>query len=279
MLDSEKHKGNVTAVFDLVAPGYDLPALRFFPFCADRLVNFVRPVPGSKVLDVATGTGVVAVAMGQAVGPEGRVHAIDLSSNMVDKAEANVRKMALDNVDFHIMDAEQLEFRQNYFHSVVCSFGLFFIPDMVKALTDWVRVARPGGRVVFSTFTEQAFEPMKSMFLQQLQEFGGSLPPDDDNSPSLRRLQSPGQCEAIMQRAGLENIAVETLQLGYHLASADDWWEVIWNAAFRGMLASIPEQNQAAFQHAHKAAIAELAGDNGIWMDVEVMVSVGEKPT
>ncbi|MCR4347941.1 MAG: hypothetical protein NUV55_12180 [Sulfuricaulis sp.] len=52
----------VTSVFNLVAAGYDRPELRFFPFCADRLIARLSPLPGTKLLDVATGTGVVALA-------------------------------------------------------------------------------------------------------------------------------------------------------------------------------------------------------------------------
>jgi hypothetical protein len=52
----------VIPVFDLVAAGYDDAALRFFPFCADRLISRLNPAPGTKLLDIATGTGVVALA-------------------------------------------------------------------------------------------------------------------------------------------------------------------------------------------------------------------------
>ena len=124
------NKKQVQQLFDRIAPVYDNPATRFFPFCADRLVTYVKPKPGSKVLDIATGTGAVAVSFAQAVGASGRVAAVDLSAEMLDRAEENVRKMALTNVDLHEMDAERLDFRSNYFHTVVCSYGLCFLPDM-----------------------------------------------------------------------------------------------------------------------------------------------------
>ena len=156
--DAQQHKDKMRRVFDTLAPVYDSPATRFFPFCADRLVSYVRPRPGSKVLDVATGTGVAAIAFAQAVRPGGRVTAVDISADMLDRAAANIGKMALDNVDLHQMDAERLDFRGGYFHSVVCSYGLFFLPDMPAALREWVRVLRPGGiYVVGMSLTD--FEP------------------------------------------------------------------------------------------------------------------------
>lgn len=278
MKDSGQHKHFITSLFDQVASGYDSPALRFFPFCADRMVNLVRPKPGSKVLDVATGTGVVAVAMGQAVGSEGRVHAIDLAEEMLTKAQINVQKMALDNVDFHQMDAECLDFKGNYFHATVCSYGLFFIPDMQAALRDWVRVTRPGGKVVFSGFGTNAFNGLIDCYAQQIVEFGGTLPELDGGIRfAIVRLGGEAGCRELMSGAGLVDQEVHSLQLGYHLSSAHDWWEVVWNSGFRTLLNTLPAGRLEDFKQAHLAAIDAMAGNDGIWMDVETLVAVGSK--
>jgi len=122
-----QHLQRIRTVFNTVAQGYDSPALRFFAFAADRLVDRVRIAPGEKVLDVAAGTGMVTVAAAQRAGPSGRVHAIDVAESMLERAEQNLRKMSPGNVDIHIMDAGHLEFRSNYFHVVCCGFGLFFM--------------------------------------------------------------------------------------------------------------------------------------------------------
>jgi ubiquinone/menaquinone biosynthesis C-methylase UbiE len=279
MNDASQQKAGITSLFDELAAGYDAPALRFFPFCADRLVAYVQPAPGQKVLDVATGTGAVAVAMAQAVGPEGRVHAIDLSEAMMTRAEANVRKMALGNVDFHVMDAERLDFKNDYFHAAVCSFGLFFLPDMNAALRDWVRVTRPAGRVLFTSFGSQAFQPLMDRFAEQVVAFGGQLPSAQQGVRfATERLKSPEHCATLLREAGLEAVEVDKLQLGYHLASADDWWEVVWNSGFRALLNSIPPERREAFKAAHLQAVAELATEQGIWLDVEVRVARGRKP-
>ena len=132
------------------------------------IAEWIRP--GSKVLDVATGTGVAAIAFAQAVRPGGRVTAVDISADMLDRAAANITKMALDNVDLHQMDAERLDFRAGYFHSVVCSYGLFFLPDMPAALREWVRVLRPGGKLAFTSFETSAFQPMLDDFVARLHQ-------------------------------------------------------------------------------------------------------------
>ena len=215
------HKKQVLQIFDSIAPAYDCPATRFSPFCADRLVNYVKPKPGSKVLDVATGTGAVAVPFAQAIGASGRVTAVDFSAGMLDRAEANILKMALDNVDLHEMDAERLDFRSNYFHSVVCSYGLFFLPDMPRALREWVRVLRPGGKLAFTSFEETAFRPMLDYFIERLQAYGVELP---DGPFGSRRISSLEHCRDLLHDAGLVEVAAECEQIGYHLSDENDWW-------------------------------------------------------
>ncbi|WP_455212360.1 class I SAM-dependent methyltransferase [Kaarinaea lacus] len=267
-----QHKHNVIAVFDTIAPGYDNAALRFFPFCADQIVAVLNSKPGQKVLDVATGTGAVAVALAQAVRPGGRVIGIDLSRAMLSKAEQNIRKMALDNVDLFRMDAESLEFKRNYFDASVCSFGLFFMPQMAKALNELVRVTKSGGTVLFTSFSKNAFQPMRKQMFIDLAEF--SVEPANLHLAS-EKLTGPDECQRLMKQAGLNGVQVQKKQLGYHLQSAEDWWAILWNSGARRLIDQLSDEQRVQFRIKHSATIQKLATDNGIWMDVEVLFSSG----
>lgn len=280
MTDSEQAqalKALYVNIFNTVAAGYDSPALRFFPFSADKLVNLLQPRHGDKLLDVATGTGAVAVACGQAVGHSGRVMAIDLSTSMLDRAEANIRKMALNNVDLYEMDAANPEFRNDYFDATLCGFALFFLPDMLDALRRWQRVTKPGGQILFSSFAEPAFQPMRELLFDDLEACGATLP--KGRVFGSDRLNQAAACEQLMREAGLEDVEVSEAQLGYHLRNADDWWEIVWNSGMRGLLELLPVEARADFQRQHLAHIAELADDNGIWLDCAVLFSRGRVPS
>lgn len=272
---NDAHTRQVISVFDTVATGYDGPALRFFPFCADRLAAHLKPAPGDKVLDVAAGTGMVAMAMAQEIRPGGRVTAIDLSENMLAKAEFNVKKMALSNVDLHVMDAANLEFRRDYFHVTICSFGLFFMPDMAAALREWTRVTRPGGKVAFTAFGKTALQPMADMLRERLAAHGVQLPRTIN---AARQLMDPDYCRSLMVEAGLERIEVFTEQLGYHLAKPEDWWEILWNSNPRGLLELVPPDSRDLFRREHLEEVAQLATEDGIWLNVETVFAVGHKP-
>ena len=272
---AEAQKRAVTAVFDEVAAGYDSPALRFFPFSADRVVSRLRPAPGSKILDAATGTGALAVALAQAVGPTGRVMGIDLSPAMLDRAAHNIGKMALDNVDLFEMDAEAPEFRSGYFDAVTCGFGLFFLPDMAVALKQWRRVTRAGGTVLFTSFTERAFAPLAEHFFAALEDFG--LPAEDARLAS-QRLLSAESCRALMEHAGFTAIEQHTDQLGYHLRGPEEWWEVVWQSALRRVVMRLPAERRAEFQRQHLAQLQSLVTEDGLWMEVEARTTLGRVP-
>jgi ubiquinone/menaquinone biosynthesis C-methylase UbiE len=272
---AQQHKQRVTGVFDAIAAGYDHAALRFFVFAADRVVKILQPRPGQKILDIATGTGAVAIACAQAVSPGGRVMAIDLSQAMLDKALENARRIGLNNIDQFHMDADALEFRRQYFDHSVCSFGLFFLPDMSKALSEWVRVTRPGGKVLFTSFSNAAFEPMVNQFADQLAARGVEM----ENPPmASRRLSDPDVCLELMQNAGLESARVEAAQVGYHLQNIEDWWAVIWNSGMRGLVQRLDEKVQMEFKSQHLASIQTLFSEKGLWMNVEVLISQGIVP-
>ena len=270
--DIQQHKRGVTGVFDTIAPGYDNAALRFFPFCADHIVTVLQPKPGQKVLDVATGTGAVAVALAQAVRPAGRVIGIDLSEGMLARAQQNIRKMALDNVDLFQMDAENLEFKRDYFDASVCSFGLFFMPQMDKALNELARVTKTGGMVLFTSFTQNAFQPLRRQMFADLANCG--LEPASLHMAS-EKLTQPEDCQRLIRQAGLAQAQVHKKQLGYHLQSADDWWTILWNSGARRLIRQLDDERRAQFRIKHTAEIQKLATDKGIWMDVEVLFSTG----
>ncbi len=274
-MDEVADKKQLRQLFDSIAPACDGPATRFFPFCADRLVDYVRPKPGAKVLDIATGSGSVAVAFAQAVGASGRVTAVDFSAGMLDRAEANIGKMALHNVDLHEMDAERLEFRANYFHSVVCSYGLCLLPDMSRALRDWVRVLRPGGRLVFTSFATSAFQPMFDDFVARLEAYGVPL----DRLPrASRRITSLDHCRQLLVDAGLTEVSAEQVPIGYHLRDETEWWEVVKGTAMRGLFDQLAGDRKETFRSEHLSWVASQKTENGLWLDARTRVASGLKP-
>jgi len=265
-------KQAVTNNFNLVAAGYDNPAQRYFQMSADRMAEYLKPKTGSRVLDIATGTGMVATAMAKAILPEGRVQGIDLSSKMLDKAFENLTKLGLSNIDLHEMDADQLDFKSNYFDYASCGFGIFFMPDMLTSLKEWRRVLKPNARLIFTTFAASSFGELMTSFVSQLAEF------NVDFDTSKERLTEMAICETYLEQAGYTDIQIHSEQLGYHLVSENDWWEIVMNSGLRGFVTQLDAMQFAQFRAKHLTEIVKLKNDKGIWLDINVIFSTGKKP-
>lgn len=143
--------------------GWDLAADDYEPLwhaqlagVQDSLLAAAALVPGEQVLDVASGTGQIAVRAAEAVGAPGHVLGIDLSERMVEAALRRAHQQGGPNLAFARMDAAQLALPDAGFDVVLCSLGLMYLPDPTQALREMRRVLRPGGRVVLSVWGERA---------------------------------------------------------------------------------------------------------------------------
>lgn len=269
------HKQRLATLFDILAPGYDRAALRLFAFAADRMVYRLRLAPGEKVLDVATGTGMAAIAAARLVGPSGRVTGIDIAEGMLDQAWENARRQGATNLDLHVMDAEHLEFRSRYFDAVLCGAGIYYLPDIPRALKEWSRVLRPGGRLLFTGFAPSAFQPMAGLLLELVAARGWPIAAQ----PLLwQRLGSPEQYRTLLAEAGFGDVGVEAEQLGYHLSGAGDWWEVVWNSDLRRLVEGLPDAELGRLRADHQVAVEGLRTEKGIWMDVATLFASATRP-
>lgn len=136
---------------------YDPEVLKMLP--DDVLVSYcgvgnpfsLGPISsGETVLDIGCGAGVDTIVAAILVGPEGRVVGIDLVSEMLEQAKANLKKTPLKNVTFQENSAEQLPFPDGIF-DVVISNGVFnLIPDKTKALREVFRVLKSSGHFLLA---------------------------------------------------------------------------------------------------------------------------------
>ena len=257
--------------FDTVAPGYDHDALAFFPETARRMIEHLELQPGQTLLDVCTGTGVVALAAAEKL-PAGRVVGIDLSSGMLEQARAKAEGKSLQNLEFLQMDLDELPLAEASFDLATSSFGLFFLEDMVKGLLNITRVVKPGGKIAISSFTGDAFSPMSDLFVNRYQSFGREVPP-----LSWKRLATKELIEEHFDAAGVTPVSIHHEPLGYQMTSAETWWDVVWNAGWRSLLNQMSEEERAEFKRVHMEEVAEIIGNDGVWFNTEVLIAIGEK--
>src|SRR6202050_2004066 len=150
--DDLKIKGQQKAAWDDSAEGWK----RWWPTFEraaqtvnDRLVELAGVRAGNRVLDIATGSGEPALTAARAVGPSGRVVAVDMSPGMLAIARERIDAARLNNVDLVESDAEALQ-RDPHpapapFDPVRCRWGLLFMPDLDGVVRGLHRALKPGG--------------------------------------------------------------------------------------------------------------------------------------
>jgi SAM-dependent methyltransferase len=121
-----------------------------------ELLALAAPAPGEAVLDVACGTGLMAVAVARAVGQAGRVLGVDLADAMVQASRQRAQDPGAVQAAFERMDAEQLRLPDAGFDLALCALGLMYVPDPDAALRELRRILRPGGRAVLAVWGERA---------------------------------------------------------------------------------------------------------------------------
>jgi ubiquinone/menaquinone biosynthesis C-methylase UbiE len=120
------------------------------------VLDLASLAPGERVLDVASGTGLVTFEAARAVGREGRLLGIDVSTRMVELARRRSQRLETTNCSFAAMGAEALILPDASFDVVLCTLGLMYVPDPDLALREMRRVLRPEGRAVIAVWGERS---------------------------------------------------------------------------------------------------------------------------
>jgi len=257
--------------FDAVSEGYDGKALRFFPLSADHLSGLLGLRGNEQVLDVACGTGHATIALARRL-PQGRVTAVDLSPGMLEQARRKTASAGIGNAEFLERDMQVPGFAEGSFDVAVCAFGIFFVMDMEAQLARIASMVKPGGRIAITTFQDDYFQPLRDRFFGQLSRFSAEDPPQ-----AWKRVATEAGCRQFFASAGLQHVRVELKNVGYYLAGADEWWDIVWNAGFRRFVARLSAADQERFKREHLEEIAMLGTDKGIWLDVNVLFTIGTK--
>ncbi len=148
---AEAFKVRDAGSYDDLTAEFDQFTARLSQPLAEHLVALAQLTPGERVLDIGTGTGVIALLAAGRVAPKGAVTGIDLSEGMLKAASEKASRTGLAHlVQFRLMDAEALEFGGASFDAVLSLFALLHFPNPLTALREMLRVLRPGGRLVLA---------------------------------------------------------------------------------------------------------------------------------
>ena len=199
----------VRAMFDRIARVYDLMnsvmTAGLHHRWRSRAADLAAVGPGDRVLDVATGTGDLAVELASRVGPTGEVVGTDFSEQML--ARARVKAPAL---RFEWGNALELGYEDASFDAALVGFGARNFSDLGRGLSEMARVVRPGGRVVVLEITTPQRPPLSTFYSLWFDRVVPLLGRFDDAytylPSSVKRFPGPEGVAAQMVEAGLERV-------------------------------------------------------------------------
>src|SRR5918993_491653 len=196
-------------------------APRTRPF-AGALVALLPPAAGAQVLDVATGTGLVAVEAARRVGPRGSVLATDFLPAWEPFVRTTTSAARVTNVTFASMPAEALDLPDASFDVAYCQFGLMFVPEPICALREMRRVLRPGGRIGIAVWSVP--EKVGLFLIQRI--VAPALPPTmGEPPPSPMSMGAPGLVEDLVAEAGFHDVVRHSVTISHDVADPELEWQ------------------------------------------------------
>ena len=164
----------------------------------EMMLDLAGVQAGSRVLDVAAGTGESTLMAARRVGPVGYVLAADVSASMLNVAAEAARKEDLTNVETRVMNAETLALDADSFNAVICRIALMLFPNPAKALTEMRRVVKPEGKVAVIVYSTLEKNPYHGIFYKIVRRLG-SIPPPAPGEPWMYALGNPGALEDVFR--------------------------------------------------------------------------------
>jgi ubiquinone/menaquinone biosynthesis C-methylase UbiE len=149
MSNVQSHNLKAQSVWNSPAGRYD-DISRSIADAIEHAVERLRPKPGDRVLDLATGTGWASRVLAQRF-PSVKVTGADIAEQMLDYARATAARERLE-IDYQHADAEQLPFSDSAFDAVVSTFGVMFVGKPEAAAAELARVVKKGGRLTLATW-------------------------------------------------------------------------------------------------------------------------------
>lgn len=209
--------------WDGIADAYDQRITDTNLEIATRALDRVTVEAGTRFLDVASGTGALALA---AARRGARVTATDISPTMIERLRDRARADGHDDLDAAVMDGHHLDLRDDSFDIVGSQFGIMLFPDLAAGLAEAARVTKPGGQVLI---VSMGASPPKLEFLGFFLAALGAVAPDvpgpfDGGPPPELQVADPRVLHSRMTDAGLAEVRVDTIDTTLAFANGSDLW-------------------------------------------------------
>ncbi|MEM8578126.1 MAG: bifunctional demethylmenaquinone methyltransferase/2-methoxy-6-polyprenyl-1,4-benzoquinol methylase UbiE [Pseudomonadota bacterium] len=228
--------GRVRGLFGQVASNYDIMndvmSLGIHRLWKDAMMDWLAPRPGTKLLDVAGGTGDIAFRYLKRAG-RAQATVLDLTEGMLVEGRKRAEADAMaDQLDWVVGDAMGLPFEDNTFDVYTISFGIRNVTRPQEALNEAYRVLKPGGRLMVLEFSQIPVDGAQKLYdlysFNVIPRMGQIIAQDRDSYQylveSIRNFPDQDTFLGMVNAAGFENTAYRNLSLG--IACLHSGWKI-----------------------------------------------------
>ena len=244
----------------------------------DRMIPLAGITEGSRILELATGGGVVTLQVARKAGPNGSVLATDLAGEFLELAKNSVKAEGLENVEFREMDGEVVDVPEGTFDVVFSSLGLMFFPDPLKSLKAQRLSIKSGGKVAAIVFSSPEKNPFFSIPVSIIRKRAG-LPAPQPGQPGPFALGAPGLIESLFEKAELKDVKRETFSQQIVLPSTAEFIRFLTDAfgALHMMMAKMSDEEKAATWDDVTEGLRQFEGPDGFSCPLETHLCVGTR--
>lgn len=243
----------------------------------EMMLDLANMRVGDRVLEVAAGTGDLAIMIARRVGPNGYVLATDISTSMLNVAAEALRNAGLTNVETRVMDAENIELDADSFDAVICRMGLMLFSNPVKTLIGMHRVLKPAARVFALVWSTEEKNPYRGVPLAIVHRIGNNL----TEEPGLRlfALGKPGVLEETFRAAGFLDVAVHTVPTQWRFPSTAEAVRFMKDSypGLTHLMTQLSETERELAWTEIEQQLSQFEGPNGFEAPGEVLMGVGTK--
>ncbi len=243
-VEREAKQGMVRNVFDSVAQKYDIMndvmSGGLHRLWKNDLIRSLQPDAGMRLLDVAGGTGDIAFRFLDAAGkaaPSGKMPAdvtvCDINTNMLEVGrDRAIDRGILNHIDWVTGNAEGLPFPDNSYDAYTIAFGIRNVTNIDKALSEALRVLKPGGRFLCLEFSRVDLPLLNSIYdsysFHLLPEIGGMITGDRDSYQylveSIRQFPPQEQFREMIEQAGFRRVSFRNMTGG--IVALHSGWKI-----------------------------------------------------
>ncbi len=268
----ESAQDRAAFTYNAAADFFDASPLGFWDYFGRRTIELASLPSGSRVLDVCCGTGASALPAAEAVGPKGKVIGVDLAKQLLESARTKAIQRRLGNIEFEIGNMLSMRFPVASFDAVVCVFGIFFVPDMAKAVSElWSRI-RPGGKLAVTTWGPNFCEPASDAFWRSIKNVRPDL---HKGFNPWDRIDSPASLRDIFDQSRIASPNITREDRLHPINSAEDWWTIVLGSGYRG---TIEQLDLAERQKVQEANLAFIRDEKISAIETNVLYALATKP-